>query len=327
MIESEKSYHLSVPSKTFLVGEYGALLDGPAILVNTLPRFELNLYLNNAKEYYVNPIENEKNPLHLFWNENEDFLLDFDSEFRDPYDGGGGFGASSAQWAMYYAFTHQYQEPLKSLFDKTQNQTDFLKTLDFSFIQNFLKKYRSYSQDQYKPSGYDVLSQWIGKVAFIDVKNKILKRLDWPFDDLLFGLVKGQEKIPTHEHLRELKGIPEKEISNIVQETLKAFEIRNSQVFVRTIKESYDLFKKANLVAPRAVEQIERLLKIDGVVAAKGCGALGADVFLLVIVKDKWNSFISQITAEGFPLVATSLQISHGLEIQSNFNSTEGVLH
>ena len=78
-----KSFSLSVPSKTFFTGEYLALLDGPAIILNTKPRFENKFELNIEKEFYVNPIEDEENPLHKYWLENEDFLLDFDYTISD----------------------------------------------------------------------------------------------------------------------------------------------------------------------------------------------------------------------------------------------------
>ncbi|MES2769782.1 MAG: hypothetical protein V4596_11615 [Bdellovibrionota bacterium] len=326
-----KSFDLSVPSKTFFTGEYLALLDGPAILLNTKPRFQNKFELNIEKEFYTNPIEDEEHPLHKYWMENEDFLLDFDYDFIDPYQGKGGFGASSAQWAAFYAFVNQYHPSMSYFFDKTKNENDFTKNIDFDFVSTFLKKYRSISNAQTKskfpPSGYDVLSQWVGKVAYIDIQNKVIKRFDWPFDGLSFVLIKSQEKIATHEHLKDLNQIPEKGLRSCVAKTLKAFETKSQALLIEGIQENYEVLKSADLVAPQALKTLEKISKHEFVLAAKGCGALGADVFCALVKSENLPQFLSYGASENMRLVAAEDDLSHGIEVKTDFDSSHATLH
>lgn len=322
-----KSFTVSVPSKTFFTGEYLALLDGPAILLNTSPRFENKFELNTEREFYVNPIEDEENPLHQYWMENEDFLLDFDYDFIDPFQGKGGFGASSAQWAAFYAFVNQYHKTMSYFFDKTKNENDFAKNADFDFIQSFLDKYRGLSnkgsKNKFPPSGYDVISQWTGKVTYIDIKNKVLKKFDWPFNDLSFVLIKSAEKIPTHQHLKSLKQIPEEELRACVSKALKAFETKDQKLLIQSINENFKALKEAELVAPQALKNIEKIANYEHVLAVKGCGALGADVFCALIKTENLPQFISFGRAENLNMVASEKDLSHGIEIASDFNPSE----
>jgi len=327
MNDDINSYLVTVPSKTFLSGEYGALLDGPALLINSQPRFQIRFDHFEDKQAFINPIDNEKNPLFAYCAENEEFLFDFDVHFDDPYGGAGGFGASSAQWAALYAFINQFQNPFKSLFDKTQNNYDFLKNLDFSFIESFIKKYRSYTKEKYPPSGYDVISQWIGKIAYIDIKRKILKRMDWPFDDIGFVLAKSPDKVATHEHLKHIGAIPALEIETVVHNIQKSLEEKNSNQFVNWVQKNYELFLKTGFVERQAQSRIEALRKMDGVLAVKGCGALGADVFFMVIDMKKWNEFSSNAKILQLPVVATHRTLSYGFEVHTNFKSAEAQLH
>ena len=320
------SFSISVPSKTFFTGEYLALLDGPALLINTQPRFE-NKFEVVDKEFYSNPIENDQDPLHEYWNENEDFLLDFDTEFTDPYQGSGGFGASSAQWAIYYAFVNQYHSAVSYLFDKTKNENDFLKKIDFEFIETFLKKYRSYSKAQFPPSGYDVISQWIGKIAYIDVKNKVIKRFDWAFDRISFVLIKSSDKIATHKHLSDLKQIPEAELRACVAKALKAFETHSETLLIEAIRDNYKALVGANLVAPQAKKAIDRLLEHEYVLAAKGCGALGADVFCAIVKTENLPQFVNYGMSENLNIIATESGLSHGIEAKTDYSSDHVTLH
>ncbi len=321
------SFSLNCPSKTFFSGEYLALLDGPAILLNTHPRFQNQFELNTEKEYYSNPIEDEENPLHKFWNDNEDFLLDFDYEFIDPFEGSGGFGASSAQWAAFYAFVNQYHKSVGHFFDKTLNENDFVKKLDFGFIEQFLRTYRSYSGAKFPPSGYDVISQWVGKVAYIDVGKKIIKRFDWPFDDLSFVLIKSSEKVATHKHLNDLSQVPEVPLRECVGKVVKAFETKNEGLLFEGIRENFEVLKSADLIAPHSIKTVDHFLKNKDVLAAKGCGALGADVFCVVVRAKNLTQFASFCTSQNLNIIASETELSHGLEVQSDFKAGNNVVH
>lgn len=88
--------HLKLPSKTFLVGEYGALSKGPALLLNTLPLFQFQ-----------------------------------NGQFSDPHQQKGGFGASSAQWLCHYLSNYELNaKEEKELFHHSLNKQLALKIRD-----------------------------------------------------------------------------------------------------------------------------------------------------------------------------------------------------
>lgn len=322
-----KTFSLILPSKTFLSGEYLALLDGPAILLNTQPRFENRFELNTEQEFYSNPIENEDNPLFKYWDDNEDFLLDFEYEFLDPFQGSGGFGASSAQWAAFYAFVNQYHPSVGHFFDKTRNENDFVKNLDFDFIKQFLATYRSYSKAKFAPSGYDVISQWMGKVAYIDIENKTIKKFDWPFNNLSFVLIKSTEKIATHKHLEDLSLVPADALKLCVQKAFKALESKSESMLIESVQQNYKVLRDADLVAPHAIRDINILLENEYVLAAKGCGALGADVYCALVATKNLPQFANYCTSKHLNIVASEADISYGLEVVSSFEAGDNIIH
>ena len=94
---------LSVPGKTFLLGEYVALDGGPSLLLSTEPRFELRV---RARSRDVALPFHAQSPAGRFFERHADDLAAWEFEFRDPSGGRGGLGASSAQFALMYAFEH-----------------------------------------------------------------------------------------------------------------------------------------------------------------------------------------------------------------------------
>ena len=91
--------HMSVPSKTFLLGEYSILNGGRALLINNEPRFSCSLV----------PTEDSKgaqgfSQLGAAARLLQDIdLSGYSLHFQDPHEGQGGFGASGAQYIFAYA--------------------------------------------------------------------------------------------------------------------------------------------------------------------------------------------------------------------------------
>ncbi|MGE0633718.1 MAG: hypothetical protein AB7O96_14990, partial [Pseudobdellovibrionaceae bacterium] len=98
------SLKLSIPGKTFLVGEYLALSGGAALIVCTEPRFKMKVKLKGSEANSSGLVGiHPQSPAGKFYSENQDVFSSFSLEFTDPYEGRGGFGASTAQFAMLYA--------------------------------------------------------------------------------------------------------------------------------------------------------------------------------------------------------------------------------
>lgn len=321
--ENRNKYIFTCPSKTFLMGEYGALKNGPALLVNTAPRFRMEFSQNHENENSVMPLWDERDPLYKYYVENEDALSDFAQDYMDPYEGKGGFGSSSAQWIFFYSFLNQFQKPLKYLFDKTQNVSQVIEKLsaeDFDFFMKMILKYRTYSEAKFPPSGYDLVSQMIGGITYINASKKALKKLEWSFKNLGFALIKNTEKVETHFHLKYIEDIDEKSITKAVEKGLLALETKNPEKFIESVKDNYKALMDQNFVGEQALAKIEKLQKAPGVLAAKGCGALGNDVFFAVINKKEEDQFKQWVLSEKQNLIATESDISTGLEVEADFS-------
>jgi len=73
---------------------------------------------------------------------------------------------------------------------------------------------------------------------------------------------------------------------------------------IESINENFKALKKAKLVAPQALKTIEKLASHEDVLAVKGCGALGADVFCVLVKNEKLPQFISYGRSENLNMVA-----------------------
>jgi len=99
---------LSVPGKTFLVGEYLALSGGPSLLVATEPRFVLRVKAVAPRGRAAHPFA-AASPAGRYLSR---VIRDSEMfEFQDPHQGAGGLGASSAQFALLYAWQNNIDVP------------------------------------------------------------------------------------------------------------------------------------------------------------------------------------------------------------------------
>src|SRR4051812_39210067 len=85
-----------IPAKTFLIGEYAALVGHSAILLTTTPCFELSL--EPSEKNFIHP----ESPAGLWLKKQE---ANIKLTWKDPYQGQGGLGASSAQFLSCYLAT------------------------------------------------------------------------------------------------------------------------------------------------------------------------------------------------------------------------------
>ena len=69
------TYHLSVPSKTFIVGEYIALKGGPTLILSTNPRFELKATSSNPYFSDIEKLAHPDSPAGKLIRKDRDFIL------------------------------------------------------------------------------------------------------------------------------------------------------------------------------------------------------------------------------------------------------------
>ncbi len=275
-----------IPAKTFLLGEYSALAGQSAIVLTTTPCFELALtYEKNLNSIHPH------SPAGLWWQEQ---ALDHRLAWIDPYQGRGGLGASSAQFlSIYLAVCHlQHKSP----------------TLD-----DMLKAYHqvAWSGKGLKPSGYDVIAQSQQACVFINQQNQLIESHAWPFADLSFFLLHTGFKLATHQHLQEAtlpKQIPI--LSAIVDAALVSFKKSNSNQLIDCIQAYHNQLSDLNLITEHSFNSIEALKSFSEILAIKGCGALGADVLLIVCATSNKLSLKSKLLDDNWTILTTESELS-----------------
>ncbi len=280
----------SCPGKTFLLGEYLALVGGLSLVVATRPRFIMTVKssLSSCDQLGEHDMPSRSNKGTLLVSEIDGqskahplspagrFAEQYDLsmiDFEDGYGELGGFGASTAQFLGVWAAA-------RGLPSEGANWT----------AAELLKAYRAvaWNGEGWAPSGVDLLAQWQGGLTWIETSKLAdssgIRGVTWPFTDLHFSLFHTQKKLATHEHLRLAKEFSVDSLARIVLRAQQAFENGDPLSFANAIGEYGINLSEQGLVASHTLEILGslRAQSIQGVLSAKGCGALGADVILVL---------------------------------------------
>lgn len=276
-----------IPAKTFLVGEYAALAGAPALILTTTPCFELS----KTNEGALGAIHPES-PAGRWWANHPIPTAGF--HWHDPYQGIGGLGASSAQFLAVYLATQE-------------SNTADLSTMLEAYYQS------AWQGVGVRPSGYDVLAQSQHQVVYIHRQKNQIETYPWVFEDIAFVLLHSGKKLATHEHL-QTSILPESMdvLTQIVEDAKIAFQTVDSQRLIHAVNNYYEELKVLNRVADNTITAINTLCEEHKILAAKGCGAMGADVFLLVIPAETLDLQVNQLHEQGWTIVATSKQLYAG---------------
>lgn len=270
-----------LPSKTFLLGEYVALEGGPAILLTTEPCFELEL-LEQPGLVGIHDCA----PAALFWKE---VCPEVGLKFHDPYQGKGGFGASSAQFiGAYWASCFLAQ-----------------KSWD---ISNLLAAYWQYAWNGQglRPSGYDVIAQCSQGLCFIDYQKKVTQSYAWPFPELSFFLIHSGKKLATHSYLQNIPKLKSLHaLSDCVEEAKEAIHQQVVEPFLRAVNTYQQKLANLKLTTSHSLELMQRLRRHSDILAMKGCGALGADVLLVLFAASQTQSLKAWLEKEGLAVLAS----------------------
>ena len=294
----------SIPAKTFLVGEYAAITGAPAIVLTTYPCFEFTL-LQEGSQQAIHP----DSPAGRWWagqGYSQGLLHWF-----DPYSGCGGLGASSAQFLGAYLAGSSMQG-------------------QWTTQQNVLDAYLQYAWvgEGARPSGYDVLAQSLYGCVYIDKASNLCKPYYWPFHDLSFLLVHTGKKLATHDHLQTLI-LPSQmdELSAIVSLAKGAFDQSNSLHLTEAVTAYHEQLVSMHLVAEHTIQAINFFKMQPHVLAVKGCGAMGSDVLLFLVQKDRQAELMNELSKMNGTIVATGsdLYVGSGL-IENNMTKKLEIL-
>jgi mevalonate kinase len=265
---------IQFPSKTFLLGEYIVLDQGPCLILTTPPYFEMKFTPQRNMFYSNKQIFHPQSPAGIWVQQHADFFRAYQLEFFDPHAGKGGFGASGAEFLSVYNAIY----PLKK-------NTDFIERLvhDYQAI--------CASQATKIPSGADLVAQIYGRITYWHRIKNVISTSNWPFEDLSYLLIRTGQTCVTHEAIKKLPKTTVDSMTQITQEGYSAFQTKNRLGFIEAIKGYADCMKQAGCLLDTTENLIQTLYQSHLIRAAKGCGAMGAEVVLILIDTEKVEAF------------------------------------
>lgn len=259
-----------IPAKTFFLGEYLALVGGPALIGLTKPCFQVHL------EKKLHPDCMAARFWQVMTNTTCDWGLD------DPYLGKGGLGASTAEFLLAY----------QKIFTEVKDLTHLRKT------------YFQYAELK-KPSGYDLLAQTSQGLVLVETNPERVQSFRWGFSEIGFILVHTGKKLPTHIHLREFnQDFAWQLLAKAAEKAMLALEGFDTELLISAMTEYAKTLTDLNLLATHSKDWLNYFVPQLPVLAAKGCGAMGSDTILLLariedigFIVDKLHQFHQDVIA------------------------------
>lgn len=299
------SLTISIPGKTFLAGEYLALKGGPTLVFLSQPCFEMEISKGSVSGEAGSGGIHPDSPAGLFIRKYPVDFADVVLNFRDAYQGRGGFGASTAQFLAVYAFRAYQKNP----------HADISQDLDLKdLLQNYYEC--AWSGVGHRPSGADLIGQYKGHLTFYEKKRDVVLTNNWPFQNIEFFLLHTGNKLATHEHLKNLSDFNESSLESAFAYFQRAFDRQDSDLFVQGVSEYSKALRDMNFTCSETSVLLSEICKLSGVRAAKGCGALGADVVMVVVNKHSVKSLEQYCDQRGLSLLTSSNNISSGLQVR-----------
>lgn len=291
----------SAPGKCFVAGEYLAMDGGPSLIVNVEPRFELRLSEGRGAREGLPA----GSPAASFMDRHPEFFAGLDLDFRDPHQGAGGWGASTAQYLTVYA-AHAWGAAAN---DEAGRDLDLRELLE------------SYQRDAWNgqgraPSGADLVAQSRGGWVFFERATGMLQVSAWPFENLEAYLIRTGEKVATHEHLRALGDWDSSSLRRTMNRLREAWSAADGDAFCGALGDYGADLRARGWATERSRSLLHDLLWRDGVRAAKGCGAMGADLVLAIVERDERRSFENFLEEAGLQAIRARESQSPGLGLR-----------
>lgn len=281
--------------KVFITGEYACIEGGPSLIGTVAPSFELRVVRERGE--HALPFA-DLSPAGLYLNANRDALRDVRLEWRDPYSTPIGVGSSSAQFIMSVAAVFRLRD---------QAMPGPQDVLDLYW--------RTVGASQgLRPSGVDVVAQWLGGPAVIRNSPYTSQKLAPWKSDSTFILAYTGKKAKTHEHLKKLseRGFPDafRDVLNRLNEitvgAIEAWEAGNSRLLGSALNAFQETLTRGELAPASFTEELRILQRWPGVYGAKGSGAQGGDCVLMLVEDRLVNQICEDIRNLGWsPTVAS----------------------
>lgn len=288
------SIEISCPAKTFILGEYGVLDGGSAVLINTAPRFRC-IFSKNSKETEL-PFFPKKSPVSQWVLSHRKEFKGLSLKWKDPYKGRGGLGFSSAQFNMLYGYSLILQGV----------------SLDRISPQKLWRVYREMEFEGWIPSGADVVSQWVGGVCLFQQNPLRVRSLILPLPSIECLIVRTGERLNTYEHLKDLKLKDVSNLKELAQEGVRALESGNEMNFLKIVNEYGLALSHQGLVTKKTKDILQELKNFKEIEALKGCGAMGAEIIILFYKKEHDENLRKKLSH--LEIITDNSHITYGVE-------------
>lgn len=254
----------AIPSKTFIIGEYLALQGYCAILLTHEPYFEWTYCRSHRLRYHgIMP----QSPAGKLLNQYHGHLP-YHINFYDPYDGRGGFGASSAQFVGAVMMLQAL-----NLMPKCNNPWDLMPLY-----------WQMATCGAVKPSGYDVIAQMQKKCGLWSCSgmHQAIHPVQWPWDNLGLTLLATGHKQSTHEHLSRVVLSDHDDV--LFKSSIYGYHALLSGHafgFARALSTWQNQLDLRGWLSLKTKPIIQALHHHQAIYAVKGCGAMGSDVLAI----------------------------------------------
>lgn len=280
---------ISIPAKTFLVGEYLALSGGPSVVVTTAPVFTFSWLHEDSRSPELNHPFHSESPAARFLKGISLRSGRISIDFNDPYRGSGGFGGSTAEFLGAWMLSRWLDGEAIASTDTEwcvevrdyQDQICPIWTSERLGGGRFMDVLNAYAVFEPRASGADLLAQLTGGIAIWDRNKQVMRKQVWPFEGLELSLLRTGRKVKTHEYLKTVGPLAveaHRELELWVQDSIQAFAFADADRLIAAVRGVSKTLEAYGLVAEHTLQALRDLADISGVRAAKGCGAMGADV-------------------------------------------------
>lgn len=288
---------LEVPSKTFLVGEYAVLRGGPALIAATKPFFRFTAKTSSTEQTSAFHPESAAG---RWFHQSEVLLRDWSIDRHDPHAGGGGFGASGAEFIFYHLLC-TYQQSKSAADDPRDVWQDF-KACDTTGA-----------------SGADIVAQTVGGITFFQSEPFEAAANDWPFDETDFFILRTGHKLATHTHLAAMNAKADfTKLERANGRAVEGFFTGNVEAFAAGLSDFQTELRDLGLQAEHTREQLDVIRGCAGVLAAKGCGAMGADTLFVLVDRDFQSEFLAGVRSAGLSVIASTRDLASAPRLKVN---------
>ncbi|MBC7465231.1 MAG: hypothetical protein H7256_04510 [Bdellovibrio sp.] len=288
----------TIPAKTFLIGEYSALVGGSVLGLATGPGFEVKY----SKAMEATPPFHTNSPAGLLWNQeitdenSADELKNIKIEIVELFNNLGGFGRSTAEYLSAL---------IPSLIKKNED-----------FVQ-IRKKYQELSlKSGAGASGADLAIQYFGNVTIVNGSKNSYSSTGWKLTDHDFILVSTGQKVKTHEHVSQLDLKLIQTFPKFSDAIVDTYLTGSAEDFIAGVSDWSNFLAGHGLTHSYSSELKKAILKIENVLCAKPCGALGADVIAIICKKECSQSIQNELASLKLIIQGTSADLMPGVHSQ-----------